>query len=100
MFEIVGIALGLIGGAVWEKLATTPYGNEPTLIQSLIIKVHGENIHIHHFIAYLAIVLTIITVAIKTNRIFHPAVLMILSFLFSAFFYYVWKYTDLHTFLK
>ncbi|MBI2598770.1 hypothetical protein HYW40_00915 [Candidatus Curtissbacteria bacterium] len=100
MSQIVGIIAGLIAGLIWEKLSTMPWDGHPTLIRSLILNINGARIHVHHFVAYFIIVSAVVVIALRTNRIFHPAVLMVLSFLFSAFFYYVWKYTGLHTLIK
>ena len=98
--QILGIIIGIVSGIVWEFLATSPYKEHHALFPSLFINNSTRVIHIHHWLIYLASILIVIILSAKAHKIFHPAVLMVLSFLLAAIVYNVLRFTDLYKFLK
>lgn len=100
MAQIVGILVGVISGLTWEKLGTTPYKNIPSLIPSLVIEKQGKSLHIHHWPLYLLILVIVGIWSIKTERIFHPAILFAIAFLFSAIIYNFIQFPDSFKFTK
>lgn len=98
--QIIGIITGVTSGIVWEIIGTSPFKNIPTITPSLIIKLNNKNFHLHHWPVYLLILLIIIFWSTKTARIFHPSVLMIISFLSSAITYNIIKFSDWYIFVK
>jgi|SRR3989344_25474 len=100
MSEIVGILVGIISGLTWEKLGTTPYKNIPSVIPSLIIEKQGESFHLHHWPFYLLILIIVGVWSIKTERLFHPAILFVIAFLSSAIIYNFLHFPDSFKFSK
>jgi len=100
MYQSLAIFVGLISGIVWEKIGTMPYKNIPTITPSLVINLSGKQLHLHHWLLYLALLLITIIIAIKTNRLLHPSALMIISFLLAAMLYNFIKFPDWYIFLK
>jgi len=96
----MAIFIGLISGITWEKLGTTPYKNIPTITSSLNVNFDGKNLHLHHWLLYLGILIIVLIISSKTNRLFHPSVLMIFSFLLGAILYNFYKFPDWYIFLK
>ena len=100
MYQLLAIFVGLIGGLTWEKLGTTPYKNIPTITPSWVINFYGKSLHVHHWLLYVGILIVVLTVAYKTNRLSHPSALMIFSFLLCAMLYYFYKFPDWYIFIK
>lgn len=100
MFQIVGILVGIISGLTWENLGTTPYKNIPSVIPSLIIDKQGKSFHLHHWPFYLLIIVIVGIWSIKTERIFHPAILYVVAFLLSATIYNLLNFPDSLKFIK
>jgi hypothetical protein len=100
MYQLLAILVGLISGITWEKLGLTPYKNIPTITPSLIVNVAGKNLHLHHWLLYLGLLIILLIITYKTNRLTHPSALMIFSFLLGAMVYNLIKFPDWHIFLK
>jgi len=100
MYQSLAILVGLISGITWEKLGTTPYKNIATITPSLIVKLSGYNVHLHHWLIYLGLLILIIVIAAKTQRLVHPSVLMIIAFLITVILYDFIKFPDWYIFLK
>jgi len=100
IFQLLGILVGAISGVTWEFLGTTPHKNIPTFTPSLIINLFGKTLHLHHYLLYLAVLIILGIYAVKTNRIFHPSVLMIFFFILAAIIYNFLKFRDWYVFLK
>lgn len=100
MYQLLAILVGLISGLTWEKLGTTPYKNIPTITPSLIIKQGEKSLHLHHWLLYLGILIVVIIISAKTNRVLHPSVLMIIFFLLGAMLYNFYKFPDWYIFIK
>ncbi|KKR49769.1 MAG: hypothetical protein UT84_C0020G0013 [Candidatus Curtissbacteria bacterium GW2011_GWA1_40_16] len=98
--QVLGIFIGLISGLVWEMLSTSPFNNFPTLIPSLIVKTSTKNMHLHHWPIYLIALIILGVWSYKTTRITHPAILMIMSALFTAIVYNIFKSPDWYKFLE
>ena len=84
MEQLLGIIIGSMSGFVWEKISTSPYQNFSTFIPSLIVKTSGPNIHLHHWLAYLVVLISLSLWSYKTGRLTHPAYLMVAAFLVAA----------------
>ena len=100
MDGIIGLIVGLISGMVFEKLGSTPWNNFQTLVPSLLIENSGKRFHLHHWIIYLSVFLIIAFVTWKTDRMFHPAVIFVLSFLAGSLIFGFLKFPDWLTFIK
>ncbi len=100
MYQLLAIFIGLISGLTWEKLGTTPYKNIATITPSLIVKLSGYNVHLHHWLVYLVLLIITMAVAVKTQRLTHPSVLMIVSFLLAAMLYDFVRFPDWYIFFK
>jgi hypothetical protein len=83
--QVLGIIVGLLAGLIWEILVNTPYKSFLTLFPSQYLT--GNKIHLHHWIWYVVIFLVIIVWSIRADKSFHPAVLMIESFILTALIY-------------
>jgi len=100
MPQIVGILVGIISGLTWERLGTTPYKNISSVIPSLIIEKLGKPLHLHHWPFYLLILVIVGVWSMKTERIFHPAILFVIFFLLSAIIYDFIRFPDSFKFSK
>ncbi len=98
--QILGIFIGFCAGLTWEILSTTPFKNSQTLVPSLIVKQSQQTLHIHHWLIYVIVLISLGIVSYKTNRLSHPAVLFLLSFLIAALAYNFWRYPDWYKFIK
>jgi integral membrane sensor domain MASE1 len=100
MHQLLGIIVGTFAGIVWEKISTAPYQELNQLVPSLIFNHAGRTFHLHHWPVYFLLLLVIVFVAVKTNRIFHPAVLMLAFFFIYALAYNFYKFPDWHIFVQ
>ena len=100
MYQSLAIIVGMISGITWERLGTTPYKNIATITPSLIISLSGKQLHLHHWLLYLALLIITAAIATKTHRLLHPTSLMIISFLLAAMLYNFIKFPDWYVFLK
>lgn len=100
MSQLLAILMGFISGVTWEYLSTTPYKNIPTITPSWIIHLSGKDMHLHHWLLYLGVLIITFVIAYKTNRLTHPSALMIFSFFIGAMFYNFIKFPDWYIFLK
>jgi hypothetical protein len=98
--QILGIFIGLVSGIIWEMLSTSPFKDFPTLIPSLLVNNSSKILHIHHWTIYIAIIFIVLLWSLKTQRLFHPAILMVLSFFVGAIVYNFWKFSDWHKFFE
>jgi hypothetical protein len=94
MDQLLGIVVGLLGGIVWEKLGTVSWHGFSSLVPSLIIKFGGQTIHLHHWLIYFFMLITVVCLAWKTERLNHPAILFLISFLMGTIFYNFWRFPD------
>jgi hypothetical protein len=95
-YQALGIIMGIISGFVWEKLSTTP----PTLLPSMVLKVNNRGLHFHHWMGYLVILIIILTLAFKADKLSYPATLMLFFFFIGALTYNFYKFPDWHIFIK
>ncbi len=98
--QFLGVITGVFAGVVWEILSTAPFGSIPTMLPSLILHLFEREIHIHHWLVYAAIIVVTTALSIKTGRLWHPAVLMVLFFLISGIVYNWLKFSNWHVFIK
>ncbi len=98
--QIIGILTDFISGVVWEWLATTQYNNLTYLVPSLLMKQSEKIIHLHHWLLYVGILLFVVILAAKTDRIYHPAVLMIIFALIGALTYNFIRFPNWYIFIE
>ncbi len=83
MDYVLAIGLGGIAGFVWEYISNKPYKAFSTLIPSYYLK----GVHVHHWLWYLLVLTIVLIVALRTGRLFHPSILMIVSAIVAAMVY-------------
>ena len=83
MDYILAIGIGSLAGVTWEYLSNKAFKHFSTLAPSYYL----NGIHLHHWLWYLLVLIIVVLVANKTNRISHPSVLMIVSAIVSALIY-------------
>lgn len=98
--QLLGVLVGTIVGIIWEFLSTTQFKTHETLLPSLIINSSSKTVHFHHWLAYFGLIIVVVFLSIKSQKLLHPAVLMVLSFLISAIVYDFWKYPDWSKLIK
>jgi len=100
MLQGVGVVVGILAGVVWEVLGTIPFGEHETLVPHLEVKLGSRVWQWHHWPLYLFLFVAVEVVAMRTGRMWHPAVVMLLSFLAAAMAYNIMKYPDWYKFVK
>jgi len=98
LVQWLGILTGFFSGMVWEMIATAPYKNHQTLINSILLDNYNKLIHLHHWVLYFFLIILLVIWSARTDRLFHPAVLMIILFLLGAIAFNYYKYQDFFIF--
>jgi hypothetical protein len=100
MNQILGIIGGIVGGIIWERIGNSPFGEIKTITPSWFLNFSKYSVHVHHWLGYLLLLLIIILIAYKTDRLFHPTALMIYSFFISAMIYGFLKFPGWRVFIE
>lgn len=84
---MLSILIGGISGYYWEFVANTSYGGEKTLVQSVFVKIGIIKYHVHHWLLYAVILGFIVFWAYENQKMGHPAIVFIISFIGAALIY-------------
>lgn len=100
MDHLLAIIVGFSSGIVWEYLGLKPYGKFETFFRSRYVEVTGKQIHLHHWLLYLLVLIILGLWGYKTDRLSHPFLIYAFALLFGAFTYGLVKYPDWLRFVK
>ena len=100
MDHLLAVIAGFTSGIVWEYLGLKSYGEFKTFVQSRFVEVSGRQIHLHHWLLYLLVLIILGFWGYKTDRLSHPSLIFVFALLFGAFTYGFIKYPDWMRFIK